>query len=109
MVWEPSTSQSEGIGRRVLTPEPPRGLLFLEEVGVDRDPPALQVVVEGGDEAGRYEPADHPALVVEAFLLELEDVLDADHLALHPGDLADGDDPAGAVGEPRLLQEQVHR
>src|SRR5207253_5298126 len=84
-----------------------RSTVLPEKVHVDRDPTALQVVVEPGDEAGGDESADDRALTVETLLLELADVLHGDHLRLHAGDLADRRHPAGPVREPRLLDDEV--
>src|SRR5207253_1842940 len=97
---------------------------FPEDVHVDGNPAALQVVVETGNESGRHEPPDDRALVVEPFLLELEDVLhhvqrfpapalaDDDAVGPHPQRIAhqvpDGDLPlAFDVRRPRLQLDPV--
>src|SRR5438477_1542302 len=82
---------------------------FAEDVHVHGDAAPLQIVVELGHEAGGDEPAHDLPLAVEAFLLEAEDVLHGDDVHLHAGDFADGDDLARSVGEPGLLDDEVHR
>src|SRR6187397_2190499 len=56
---------------------------------------------------GRAESSTDTAILVETRLLEQEDVLHGDHLALHPGDLGDRRDLAGAVGETRDLHDDL--
>ena len=55
------------------------------------------------------QPADDAPLGVEAVDLELEQLLERDHLALHPLDLGDLDHTAGAVVEPVELDDEVER
>src|SRR5688572_5231929 len=65
----------------------PSGLLEDAEVGLDAH--RLQRLVEPRHDAGGLEAAGHLAGVVEALLLEDEDVLHRDDVALEPGDLGD--------------------
>ena len=55
------------------------------------------------------QPADDSPLGVEAVDLELEQLLERDHLALHPLHLRDLDHTAGAVVEPVELDHEVER
>ena len=69
----------------------------------------LELAEEAGTQAGRLEPADDLAVGVDPVDLELEQLLERDHLALHPLHLGDLDDAAGAVVEPVELDDQVER
>jgi hypothetical protein len=58
-----------------------------------------------GPDAGRAEAPDDLAVLRSAELLEQEDVLHGDDVALHAGDLGDARDAARAVAEARLLHD----
>src|SRR5262249_33745790 len=60
-------------------------------------------------DAGRLERADAPAGRADPALLVGEDLLRADDVALHAGDLGDRHDAARAVGEALELNDQVDR
>src|SRR3970040_346066 len=68
----------------------------------------LEALDELGTDAGRLQPALDLA-VEDARLLEDEDVLHDDDVALHPLDFGDVGDLAGAVLEPRLVDDEVDR
>src|SRR5690606_27957646 len=59
--------------------------------------------------AGRHEVALDPAVLVEAGLLEAEDLVELDGALLHAGDLADAGDAPRTVAEAGLLDDQLHR
>src|SRR3954469_14526200 len=85
----------------------PPSALLAEDRHVDRDAAPLQVVVEARHESGSDEAAGDPALLVEALLLEEEDVLHGDDVALHARHLRDRGHPAAAVAESLLLHDQM--
>src|ERR1051325_8270337 len=62
-----------------------------------------------GAQPGRAEPALHAAVRGDPGLLELEEVLQLELVALHADDLADLDDLARPVRDPRHLDDHVHR
>src|SRR5438132_523766 len=58
---------------------------------------------------GGAEPTLHAAVGCDPGLYELEEILQLELIALHADDLADLDDLARPIGEPRDLDEHVHR
>ena len=59
---------------------------------------------------GGHEPAEAAAVLVEALgVVVEEDVLEGDHVALHPLHLGDVGDAPGAVAEPGLVDDEVDR
>src|SRR6185436_8762631 len=99
----PSGLRTTRIGMGVLD------LLLPEDAHVHRDTPALELIIEPRHESGGHEPAADPPVVHEALLLEVEDVLEGDDVHLHPGQLGDEAHLPGAVREPHLLDDHVHR
>src|SRR5918992_6172181 len=79
----------------------------LEHVGGQDDAGCLQPLTDLRTNAGRTEPSDHLAVGVQAELLETEDLLHGDDVPFHAGDLGDADDLAGAVRQPRLLDDDL--
>src|SRR5205823_1621183 len=80
-----SISGASFLGRGLLVREP-------EQAGRQMDAHGLELFDELGADAGRLQTA-LDAAVDEARLLEDEHVLHDDHVAFHPLDLGDVDDP----------------
>ena len=70
---------------------------------------ASNLLQEGRPQPGRREPTDDRRVGLHALDLELEEVLERDHVALHPLHLGDRGHPARAVVEPVELDDQVER
>src|SRR5690606_32559150 len=83
--------------------------LRIEEVGGEVDALGGQVLRERRADARRLEAApEAPGLLVDAFsVVEQEQVLEGDHVALHALDLGDVGDPPGAVPESGDVHDQV--
>src|SRR5687768_18236384 len=54
------------------------------------------------------EPTDNPPIFVHALALVYENVLHGDGFTFHAGDLGNGDDSPGTVGQPRHLDHHVN-
>ena len=67
----------------------------------------LEFLEEARPQAGRHEVTKYLAVVVEAGLLEAEDILRRDSRALHLLDLSDVGDLAATVAQARLMDDQV--
>src|SRR3990170_3702402 len=78
------------------------------DLGRQVDACHLKLVREPGPDARSLEVALHPALGVDPYLFEPEEVLHGDYLALHAGDLGNVDDPSGAVAETGDLDHHVN-
>ena len=82
----------------------------LEHVAGELDAGVLELLGEARAHAGRLQPALVAAVGVDAGPeVEQEDVLEGDLVALHPVDLGDVGDAAGAVPESGQLHDQVDR
>ena len=73
-----------------------------------RMPPAFIRSAHLRPHAGGTEPAGNPAFLGDAHLLEHEDVLHGDDVAFHAGDLRDRRHLARAVGQARLLHDELN-
>src|SRR5687767_7178873 len=86
----------------VLAPGRGRGSVDLateEQVGRQADAAVLDPVGAARPDAGGDEPTGRVAVDVDAGLLEREQIVHLDRLALHAGDLADVDHLAPPAGQ----------
>ncbi len=87
----------------------PPSRLAANRLGGRRTPAGLQAVHETGTHAGRFKVAGARALLVDAILHELEDVLHDDRLLLHVQHFGDVGDLSRPALQPVGLNDQVDR
>src|SRR5439155_11199929 len=85
----------------------PRSVEVLENLRIDLVARGLQAFREPGTDSRGGEPADDAAVLVHAVAGEGEEVLERDHVALHPCHLGDPHDFARPVAHTRGLHDQI--
>jgi len=79
-----------------------------EHLGREGKSGDLQAALEDRPDAGRHQIPDHVAFLVDAGLVEPEDLAHDHVVAFHPHHLGNRGDPPGPVSQARLLKDQVH-
>src|SRR5262249_25768783 len=80
---------------------------MLEKVGRQHDARSLEAFGKLGHHSRGMEAAQYLACQADATLLEEKDVLHAYDVIVHPRDLADMGDVAGAIAHARYLDDDV--
>src|ERR1700728_3914362 len=70
---------------------------------------SLEALRELWTDSSRSESSHYAPLRSDSLLFEAKQILHADHLRLHPGDLGDVSQAPRSVGEARDLEDQAHR
>src|SRR5690606_27172251 len=99
---------ANGVRGSSCTCRAPGERLGLEDLGAEADAEVGELLGELGPRARRLEVAEEAAVLVDAHaVVEQEDVLEGDDVALHALHLGDVGDAAGAVTEPGEVDDEV--
>src|SRR5579884_87221 len=117
MVREKTSANSTVVTRtttKTVTTNPISGSsvdLFhaLEHLHGQPDAGGQELFVELGADAGGRKTAYYAAFLIDAALLENEQILEGHHFAFHAGHFGDAGDAARAVAHAGDLDNQVHR
>src|ERR1051326_6264555 len=89
--------------------KPRLGAQVLEDLQIDVVARGLDPLGEAGPDARRDETTGDPPVAVAPLALEGEQLLDHDHVAFHPDDLADAAHLTGPIRQTAGVDDQVER